>query len=279
MTAVAKPLTGALSSAALWNSINWENIKAEVNRLQMRIAKAIREGRRGKVKALQRLLTHSFSAKLLAVKRVTENSGKKTPGVDGIIWKNSQEKMQAALTLRQRGYQPQPLRRIYIPKKNGTTKLRPLGIPAMIDRGMQALHLLSLEPIAETQADKNSYGFRTKRSCADAIEQCFKSLAKKASSQWILEGDIKSCFDKISHLWLEDHILMDKKILHKWLKSGYIEKEIFHPTEEGTVQGGIFSPTAANQVLDGMEALIKSITHSSDKANFVRYADGTPAQA
>jgi RNA-directed DNA polymerase len=88
MTAVAQPLTGALSSAASWSSINWENIKAEVNRLQMRIAKAIREGRRGKVKALQRLLTHSFNAKLLAIKRVTENSGKKTPGVDGIIWKN-----------------------------------------------------------------------------------------------------------------------------------------------------------------------------------------------
>jgi len=273
MTAVAKPLTGALSSAAIWKSINWDNIKAEVYRLQMRIAKAIRDGKRGKVKSLQRLLTHSFNAKLLAVKRVTENTGRKTPGVDGIIWKNSQEKMQAALTLRQRGYQPQPLRRIYIPKKGSTTKLRPLGIPSMKDRGMQALYLLALEPIAETQADKNSYGFRAKRSCADAIEQCFKSLAKKVSSQWILEGDIKSCFDKISHLWLENNIPMDKNILHKWLKSGYIEKEIFHPTEQGTTQGGIFSPTAANIVLDGLEALIKSISKSSDKTNYVRYAD------
>jgi RNA-directed DNA polymerase len=273
MTAAAHALTGAPSPAVIWNSIQWKNIQAEVYRLQMRIAKAIKESRPGKVKALQRLLTHSFSAKVLAVKRVTENSGRKTAGVDGIIWKNSQEKMQAAQTLKQRGYQPQPLRRIYIPKKNSATKLRPLGIPAMKDRAMQALYLLALEPVAETKADKNSYGFRSKRSCADAIEQCFKALAKKASSQWILEGDIKSCFDKISHSWLNNNILIDKTILNKWLKSGYIEKEIFHPTEEGTPQGGIVSPTAANIVLDGLEALIKSITKPSDKANFVRYAD------
>ncbi len=212
-------------------------------------------------------------AKLLAVKRVTENSGRKTAGVDGIIWKESQQKMQAARELKQRGYHPQPLRRIYIPKKNSTTKQRPLGIPAMKDRAMQALYLLSLEPIAETQADKNSYGFRRKRSCADAIQQCFLALAKRHSAQWILEGDIKSCFDRISHLWLEDHILMDRKILHKWLKSGYIEKEIFHPTEEGTMQGGTISPTIANEVLDGMESLVKNITRESDKINFVRYAD------
>jgi len=273
MTAAAQPLTGALSSTATWNSINWDHIKTEVYRLQMRIAKAITEGRLGKVKALQRMLTHSFSAKLLAVKRVTENSGRKTAGVDGVTWENSQEKMQAAITLKQRGYQPLPLRRIYIPKKFSTTKLRPLGIPSMKDRAMQALYLQALEPIAETQADKNSYGFRTKRSCADAIEQCFKSLAKKASSQWILEGDIKSCFDKISHLWMEDNILMDTKILHKWLKSGYIEKGTFHRTEEGTMQGGTISPAIANIVLDGMENLVKSLAKNSDKINYVRYAD------
>lgn len=143
-----------------WNAINWQKGKKLVHRLQMRIAKAIREGKRGKVKALQRILTHSFFAKLISVKRVTENLGRKTPGVDGILWKNSKDKMQAARELKQRGYQPQPLRRIYIPKKGSITKHRPLGIPVMKDRRMQALHLLALEPIAETQADKNSYGFR-----------------------------------------------------------------------------------------------------------------------
>jgi len=273
MTAVAQLLTGAPSSSVTWNSINWKDINAEVYRLQMRIAKAIRENRRGKVKALQRLLTHSFNAKLLAIKRVTENSGRKTAGVDGVTWVSSEDKMQATQTLKRRGYQPLPLRRIYIPKKNSLIDVRPLGIPTMRDRCMQALHMLALAPIAETKADRNSYGFRMKRSCADAIEQCFKSLAKQRSSQWILEGDIKSCFDKISHSWLKENILMDTSILNKWLKSGYIEKKIFYPTEEGTPQGGIISPAAANLVLDGIEALIKSITIRSDKVNFVRYAD------
>lgn len=274
MTAMTMLSTGA-SPANLtnWNAIRWQTVTMSVRRLQMRIAKAIRDGKRGRAKALQRILTHSFYAKLLAVKRVTENTGRKTPGVDGIIWKNSQQKMQAVRELKRKGYQPQPLRRIYIPKKNSTTKTRPLGIPTMKDRGMQALHLLALEPVAETQADKNSYGFRAKRSCADAIGQCFITLAKKASPQWILEGDIRSCFDMISHSWLESHIITDKRILHKWLKSGYMEKEIFYPTEAGTPQGGIVSPTAANLVLDGMEALVKNITKQSDKINFIRYAD------
>lgn len=177
MTAIATLSTGASSTNRThWNAICWQEVNKFVYRLQMRIAKAIREGKCGKVKALQRLLTHSFYAKLLAVKRVTENSGRKTAGVDGITWKEPQQKMQAARELKQRGYQPQPLRRIYIPKKNSTTKQRPLGIPAMKDRAMQALYLLSLEPIAETQADKNSSGFRKKRSCADAIQQCFNAL-------------------------------------------------------------------------------------------------------
>jgi RNA-directed DNA polymerase len=143
----------------------------------------------------------------------------------------------------------------------------------MTDRAMQALHLLALEPVAETQADKNSYGFRLKRSCADAIEQCFNALARKAAAKFILEGDIRACFDKISHSWLENNIVTDTVILRKWLKSGYMEKGILHHTEEGTPQGGIISPSAANIVLDGLEDAIKSISKKSDKINFVRYAD------
>ncbi|HVV69930.1 MAG TPA: group II intron reverse transcriptase/maturase [Gammaproteobacteria bacterium] len=271
MTAMAQPLTGASSPTVIWDSICWKAVETLVNRLQMRIAKATREGKRGKVKSLQRILTHSFYGKLLAVKRVTRNSGRKTAGVDGIIWKSSKSKMQATLSLKCRGYHPIPLRRIYIPKRNG--KQRPLGIPAMKDRAMQALHLLALEPIAETLADKNSYGFRPKRSCADAIEQCFITLAKKVAPTWILEGDIRACFDKISHEWLENNIPMDKNILHKWLKSGYMEKTKLYSTEEGTPQGGIISPTLANMTLDGLEAIIKNVVKKSDKANFIRYAD------
>src|SRR5207249_6716417 len=122
------------------------------------------------------LLTHSSSAKLLAVRRVVRNSGRHTAGVDGVLWRTSGQKLRAARSLERRGYCPKPLRRIYIPKQNGT--LRPLGIPTMFDRAQQALYLLALEPLAETLADHNAYGFRPKRSTADAIEQCFTVLAQ-----------------------------------------------------------------------------------------------------
>jgi RNA-directed DNA polymerase len=268
---------GAAShDAENWHSIDWAKAHRIVRRLQARIVKATQEGKWGRVKALQRLLTHSLSGKVLAVKRVTENQGKRTPGVDGKTWKTPQEKATAIQMLRQRGYHPQPLRRIYIPKSNGNK--RPLSIPCMLCRAMQALYLLALDPVAETTADPNSYGFRKERSPADAIEQCFKALGKARSPQWILEGDIKACFDKISHEWLLAHIPMDKSILRKWLKAGFIEKQVLHPTEEGTPQGGICSPVIANLTLDGLERELlerypKPKTGYNAKVNFVRFAD------
>jgi RNA-directed DNA polymerase len=254
-----------------WKQIIWNKIYRSVKRLQLRIAKAIREGKRGKAKALQWLLTHSYGAKLLAVKRVTGNKGKGTPGVDGEIWNSPRRKMQAVKSLKRHGYRPKPLRRVYIPKKNG--KLRPLSIPTMKDRAMQALHSLSLRPVAETMADENSYGFREERSCHDAIEQCFIDLARKDSAKWILEGDIKACFDGIRHEWLLNNVIMDKDLLRKWLKAGYIEKGKLHPTEAGTPQGGVISPILANIALDGMESAIKRAVPRKAKVNYVRYAD------
>ena len=266
--------------ATCWEEIDWQKARAYVKKLQMRIVKAQKEGHYSKVKSLQWLLTHSFYAKALAVKRVTSNSGKRTSGVDHELWLTPQAKFNAISKLNRRGYRPQPLRRHYIPKKNG--KMRPLSIPTMTDRAMQTLYKFSLEPIAETYADPNSYGFRIGRSTHDAIEQCFTDLNKGKSPKWILEGDIKGCFDHISHQWLLENIPMDTQILEKWLKCGYVETQKLFPTDEGTPQGGTISPTLMNMTLDGLERLlhdrlptrkkVNGKTHCN-KMNFVRYAD------
>jgi RNA-directed DNA polymerase len=152
----------------------------------------------------------------------------------------------------------------------------------MKDRAMQALYLLALEPIAETAADPNSYGFRPKRSTADALQQCFNTLCRGCSSQWVLEGDIKGCFDHISHEWMLQHVPTDKVVLQKWLTAGYIENRTLFPTQAGTPQGGIISPTLANLTLDGLEKLLskhfpkgkwKDGKIWQPKVNLVRYAD------
>jgi len=237
----------------------------------MRIAKATQAGKHRKAQALQWLLTHSRTAKLLAVHRVTTNRGAKTPGVDNVVWRSDRQKLQAAINLKRHGYSPKPLRRHYIPKSNG--KLRPLSIPTMHDRAMQALYALALAPIAETLADRYSYGFREGRCCADALEQCFTILSQKTSAPWVLEGDIRACFDEISHQWLLQRVPMDKQLLRLWLKAGYWEKEQLFPTDKGTPQGGLISPLLANLVLDGMERAVKAVAKPGDKVNFVRYAD------
>ena len=262
-----------------WEDIDWNKCQHWVGKLQGRIVKAQKEGKHGKVKTLQWMLTHSFYAKALAVKRVSSNKGSKTAGVDKKIWSTPNVKFMAIAKLKRRGYQPQALKRVNIKKSNG--KLRPLGIPTMKDRAMQALYLMALDPVSETTADSNSYGFRKERSCADAIGQSFIVLSHNTSAQWILEADIKGCFDHISHDWLLNNIPMDKVMLKKWLKSGFIfNKELF-PTEEGTPQGGIISPTLANMTLDGLQTMLAKKYRSrgickkapSPKVNLVRYAD------
>ncbi|SOE97604.1 RNA-directed DNA polymerase [Burkholderia sp. D7] len=262
-------------SGVTWDGINWAKVQRHVRRLQTRMVKASQAGRHNKVKTLQWLLTHSFSGRALAVKRVTENKGRNTPGVDKVTWKTPAAKTNAMASLKRRGYSPLPLRRVFILKKNGKT--RPLGIPVMKCRAMQALHLLALEPIAETTADLNSYGFRPERSTADAGEQCFIVLAKKAHAQWVLEADIARCFDEISHDWMLAHIPTDKAILKKWLKAGFVYQNELFPTEAGTPQGGIVSPVLANMTLDGLEAMLAEkfpkAKRTGLKMNLVRYAD------
>ena len=258
-----------------WKSVPWSKAKAQVVRLQMRIAKAERIGRPGKVKALQRLLTTSFYGRCLAIKRVTSSKGKNTPGVDGIVIRTPNQKFKAVNDLKRMGYNPSPLRRIYIPKKK-SGKMRPLSIPTFKDRGMQALWYAALVPIAEERADKNAYGFRPKRSTHDAMEQCFIALSRKRSATWVLEGDIKACFDRISHDWLLNNIPMDKIILRKFLKAGFMENEKRYSTDLGTPQGGIISPTLAVMALSGIEAKLVSTNHrqrNKEKINIIAYAD------
>lgn len=199
-------------SGVTWQGISWANVHYQVRRLQARIVKAIQDGRPSRVKSLQWLLTHSFSGKALAVKRVTTNHGKNTPGVDNAVWKTPEAKTNAIASMKRRGYSPCPLRRVFIPKKSGQ-KTRPLGIPAMKDRAMQALHLLALEPVAETTGDPNSYGFKPERSTADAGEQCFIVLARAGAAQWVFEADIQGCFDNISQDWMIANVPTDKTIL------------------------------------------------------------------
>lgn len=274
----AVPTAGASLRPRLeWHSINWKSAHRNVRRLQTRIVKALKEGKKRKVRALQIILTRSLSGKAIAVKRVTENHGKRTPGVDHVVWDTPVKKAQAILDLRRSGYRPQPLKRIFIPKTDG--RQRPLSIPAMADRAQQALYLLALDPIAETRADPNSYGFRTERSLADAIEQCFRVLCHKKSAHYIMEADIKSCFDEISHTWLRAHIPMDRTMLGKWLKAGFVHQQIWNEIHAGVPQGGVISPALMNLTLDGLERELREKFAATEtkarrnKVNLVRYCD------
>jgi len=267
-----------------WDLIDWKKVEQEVNRLQVRIAKASINKKQNEVKRLQYLLTHSFYAKSLAVKKVTTNKGKNTSGIDGKLWSTSATRMKAVLELTDKCYKAKPLKRVYIEKK-GKKEKRPLGIPTMYDRAMQALYALALDPVSESTADNKSFGFRKARSCQDACEYIFTALSRNFSPKYILEGDIKGCFDNISHDWLIENIPMDKPILKQFLKAGFIFNHELFATEEGTPQGGVISPIFANMALDGMQlALDKEFNTNKHgelvsykklgfKVNLIRYAD------
>jgi len=273
---VSKTTNGGKTSN--WNLIDWNEVTRQVCDLQTRIVKAMQKEDWKLVRSLQRLLTHSTAGKLLAVRQVTSNRGKRTPGVDGVVWNTPQAKYAAAESLTPKEYTAKPLRRVFIPKGGG--KYRPLGIPTMFDRAVQALYKLALDPLAEYVADPNSYGFRKYRSVADAIAQCFIILGRTGSAQFILEADIAGCFDGISHTWLREHIPTDTKVLQEWLEAGVISDGVFQDTTEGTPQGGIVSVTLCNMVLDGIEGLLEEYCRSKGKSyrtrytiHFVRYAD------
>ncbi|OYW18366.1 MAG: group II intron reverse transcriptase/maturase, partial [Burkholderiales bacterium 12-64-5] len=262
-----------------WHSIDWKAVQYFVGKEQSKIAQAELAKDFRRVKRLQRNLIRSWQAKALAVRKVTENQGKRTSGVDRELWSTPTQKWNAVGQLNLAGYRAKPLRRTWIPKADG--RERPLGIPTMRDRAMQALFLLALEPAAECHADPNSYGFRKGRSTHDARQQLFVCLSKKASAQWVLDADITGFFDNINHDWLLANVRMNKRVLGQWLRCGVVDKQQLQKTEAGTPQGGIISPLLANLTLDGLEAGLMRFVKDQlgfekakkAKVHLVRYAD------
>lgn len=264
-----KKVCATTETITCWEDIDFIKAEKVLKKLQRRIAVAYRNQRHDVVVTLQHQLIHSFSAKALAVQRVSSNRGKNTPGVDGVIWNTSELKFEAIHSLKRRGYQPKPLKRVFIPKGNG--KLRPLSIPTMKDRAMQTLYKFALEPIAEESGDQSSYAYRQNRCARDAIAECCNILSKRPDFEWVLKIDIKSCFDSISHEWMMEHILMDKVILRKFIKTPYVRDLILYPTLSGVPQGGPLSSVLCNMTLDGLESLLYD-TFGAD-VHMIRYAD------
>lgn len=253
-----------------WNAIPWRKLERNVFKLQQRIYQASSRGERQKVRKLQRLLINSWSAKALAVRRVTQdNRGKKTAGVDGLKLLTPKQRLELVNNL-DINRKAKPIRRVWIPKPNQTEK-RPLGIPVMHDRAAQALVKMAMEPEWEAKFEDNSYGFRPGRNCHDAIEAIHNML--RHSGKYVLDADISGCFDNINHEELLAKINTSPsitRILKGWLKAGVMEGMTLNKIETGTPQGGVISPLLANIALHGMENLIKGINKN---AYIVRYAD------
>jgi RNA-directed DNA polymerase len=262
-----------------WNTIDWHQEELRVRNLRQRIFRATQAGDWKRVRSLQKLMLRSRANALVGVRRVAQrNAGKKTPGVDKVLLKTpaARGRMVDLLMLHQT-WATQPARRVYISKANG--KQRPLGIPVMLDRCVQAMVKNALEPSWEARFEGCSYGFRPGRGCQDAIERIYRIASPKNRKKWVLDADIKGAFDNISHEYMLLTIgrVPGCELIKQWLKAGYVDKGVFHETGAGTPQGGVISPLLANIALHGMEEALE-ITHRKNgqlnsKRALVRYAD------
>jgi RNA-directed DNA polymerase len=271
-----------------WGAVEWRVCEESVRRLRQRIFTASKAGDLKRVRSLQRLLLRSRANTLLSVRRVSErNTGRVTAGVDGEVALTPRARMQLAHQVQREAasWRARPVRRVYVPKRQGSGKRRPLGIPVIVDRVHQARVVSALEPEWEARFEARSYGFRPGRGCHDAIEAIYR-VARGANPKrrWVLDADLAAAFDRINH----DHILAmigtfpARGLIREWLKSGVVEDGHFTPTEEGTPQGGVISPVLLNIALHGMEqaAGVRYRTSASEAGKtvtgspvLVRYAD------
>lgn len=255
---------GAKAPLSNWANIDWQPIKQRVRNLRRRIYRATQNQQWNRVRSLMKLMLRSYANLLLSVRRVTqENQGKQTAGVDGQTALTPALRVTLVHKLQDyRLWQTHPVKRIYIPKSTG--KSRPLGIPCIVDRIAQAVVKNALEPSWEARFESHSYGFRPGRCPQDAIQQCWVRLKRDSPDRWVLDADIRGAFDNICHDYLLNKIglVPGRELIKQWLKAGYVEADIFHPTTAGTCQGGVISPLLANIALDGMEALLNQYRRS-----------------
>lgn len=269
-----------------WDTIDWSHCTSYVRKLRQAIFWATKENDLKKVRTLQRIMLRSYENRCMAVRRVTQvNQGKYTPGVDKVLVKTPKARGELVDLLDEyEPWKPLPARRVYIPKANG--KLRPLGIPVILDRCLQAIIKNALEPYWEAKFEDSSYGFRPGRSCHDAIERIYNLASAKGNRRWVLDADIKGAFDNIDHEKLLELIgnFPARELIRQWLKAGYLEGGVFHDTEAGTPQGGVISPLLANIAFHGMEEVLgvryrfrKTKTYATElhpkSVGLVRYAD------
>ena len=265
-----------------WQAIEWKRVYRRVKNLRQRIFRASRNNDLTRVRSLQRLMLRCQANVMESVRRVTQmNQGKDTPGVDRVIVTTPEERGRLCDQLSQLTlHQVYPVRRVYIPKRKGQ---RPLGIPTIVDRCVQAMVKNALEPFWEAWFEGTSYGFRPGRGCHDAIQKVFTMARANTTRPWVLDADIEGAFNNIGHTALVQAIgnFPARELLKQWLKAGYVEEELCHPTETGVPQGGVISPLLLNVARHGMEQAL-GISYTSQGVlrgtyAVVRYADdGAP---
>ncbi|MDZ4684391.1 MAG: group II intron reverse transcriptase/maturase [Planctomycetaceae bacterium] len=263
----------------VWNAIDWRKTQRRVRNLRRRIFRASRDGDLAKVRSLQKLALRSHAVRLAAVRTVTqENAGKLTPGVDKLVVKTAEARSELVDALgRHQPWHALPVRRVYIPKSNG--KLRPLGIPSILDRAMQAVVKIALEPEWEARFEPCSYGFRTGRGCHDAIGRIYNFALPSGRKKWVVDADIAGAFDNIGHDALLGQLgtFPARDLVRQWLGAGFMENGVFHATDAGTPQGGVISPLLANIAFHGMETAMGVRYNNRGEVisprGLVRYAD------